>query len=58
MIRPEEIVELQRHCRQVDLSAVRKQYVDLVHNLRTTGIKVSTVARKDTGLDRRQRLDQ
>jgi len=38
---PEEISELQQQCRQVDLSPVRKQYVDLVHNLRNTGIQVS-----------------
>ncbi|MDI3319395.1 AAA family ATPase [Pinibacter soli] len=40
-ITPTEIIELQNQRRQVDLSAVRKQYVDLVHNLRNTGIKVS-----------------
>ena len=40
-ITPDEIRELQRVCRTVDLSPVRKQYVDLVHNLRNTGIKVS-----------------
>lgn len=36
-----EIIELQQLSRQVDLSPIRKQYVDLVHNLRNTGIKVS-----------------
>jgi MoxR-like ATPase len=41
MITPEEIRELQQRCRNVDLSAVRKQYVELVHTLRNTGIKVS-----------------
>lgn len=40
-ITPEEIRLLQAQCRQVDLSSVRKAYVDLVHNLRNTGIKVS-----------------
>lgn len=40
-VNPEEIKELQRLCRNVDLSPVRKQFVDLVHNLRNTGIKVS-----------------
>ncbi len=40
-ITPEEIQKLQAECRQVDLSPVRKKYVDLVHNLRSTGIKVS-----------------
>lgn len=38
---PEEIKELQQLCRKVDLSPIRKQYVDLIHNLRNTGIKVS-----------------
>lgn len=41
MITPEEIRELQQRCRNVDLSPVRKQYVELVHTLRNTGIKVS-----------------
>ncbi len=40
-ITPTEIRELQHLCRQVDLSPIRKTYVDLVHNLRNTGIKVS-----------------
>lgn len=40
-IRPEEIRELQQACRRVDLSAIRGNFVDLVHNLRSTGIKVS-----------------
>jgi MoxR-like ATPase len=40
-ITPEEIIELQQMSRQVDLSPIRKQYVDLIHNLRNTGIKVS-----------------
>jgi MoxR-like ATPase len=40
-IKPEEIKELQQLCRTVDLLPVRKQFVDLVHNLRNTGIKVS-----------------
>lgn len=40
-ITPIEIMELQKACRMVDLSPVRKQYVSLVHNLRNTGIKVS-----------------
>lgn len=41
VIRPEEIMALQQLSRQVDLSPIRKQYVDLVHNLRNTGIRVS-----------------
>jgi MoxR-like ATPase len=40
-ITPDEIIELQKQSRQVDLSPIRKQYVDLIHNLRNTGIKVS-----------------
>lgn len=41
VIHPDEIKELQRQCRHVDLSPIRGKYVDLVHNLRNTGIKVS-----------------
>jgi MoxR-like ATPase len=40
-ITPAEIQDLQRQCRSVDLSPIRKEYVDLVHHLRTTGIRVS-----------------
>lgn len=40
-ITPLEITELQLQSRKVDLSPIRKQLVDLVHNLRNTGIKVS-----------------
>ena len=40
-ITPGDIKLLQQTARTVDLSPVRKQYVDLVHNLRSTGIKVS-----------------
>jgi MoxR-like ATPase len=40
-ITPAEIIELQRLSKKTDLSPIRKQYVDLVHNLRNTGIKVS-----------------
>ena len=36
-----EIKLLQGQCRQIDLTPVREKYVDLVHNLRNTGIKVS-----------------
>jgi MoxR-like ATPase len=41
VITPADILLLQRACRQVDLSPVRNQYIDMVHNLRNTGIKVS-----------------
>ena len=40
-ITPSDIIELQQLSKKVDLSPIRKQYVDLVHNLRNTGIKVS-----------------
>lgn len=40
-VTPDEIRELQQLSRKVDLSPIRKPYVDLVHNLRNTGIKVS-----------------
>lgn len=36
-----EIKQLQVACRNVDLKGIRLQYVDLVHSLRNTGIKVS-----------------
>lgn len=36
-----EIVQLQRACRDIDLGPIRKQYIDIVHTLRSTGIKVS-----------------
>jgi MoxR-like ATPase len=41
VITPQEITALQQSCRQVDLAPVRKQFVDVVHTLRNTGIKVS-----------------
>lgn len=41
LIHPSEIRELQRMCRNVNLSPIRSRYVDLVHTLRNTGIKVS-----------------
>lgn len=41
VITPQEITALQQRCRQVDLAPVRKQFVDVVHTLRNTGIKVS-----------------
>src|SRR6185295_13273270 len=40
-ITPQEIIALQQQSKKVDLSPIRNQYVDLVHNLRNTGIKVS-----------------
>ena len=40
-ITPSDIIELQQLSKKIDLSPIRKQYVDLVHNLRNTGIKVS-----------------
>lgn len=41
MVTPEEIKSLQALCRQVNLTSIRKQYVELVHTLRNTGVKVS-----------------
>lgn len=40
-ITPTEIQELQQLSKTVDLTPIRKQYVDLIHNLRNTGIKIS-----------------
>lgn len=40
-ITPQEIMVLQQACLQVDLSRVGDTYINLVHNLRSTGIKVS-----------------
>ncbi|MGB0523598.1 MAG: AAA family ATPase [Flammeovirgaceae bacterium] len=40
-IRPEEIIDLQTQCKNIDLSPIRKAFVDLIHNLRSSGIKVS-----------------
>ncbi len=40
-ILPEEIIALQRASRKVDLSEIRKPYVNLVHSLRNAGINVS-----------------
>jgi MoxR-like ATPase len=41
VITPEEIKALQEMTRKVDLSPILKTFVNLVHNLRNTGIKVS-----------------
>ncbi|BAV07992.1 MoxR-like ATPase [Filimonas lacunae] len=41
VISPQAIIELQQACRQVDIAPVRKQYIDVIHSLRNTGIKVS-----------------
>lgn len=41
MISYAAIAELQTACRTVDLTAVRGAYVNIVHSLRSTGIKVS-----------------
>lgn len=40
-ITPAEIQEIQDLGKKVDLSPIRKEYVNLVHNLRNTGINVS-----------------
>jgi MoxR-like ATPase len=36
-----EIIELQRQTKLIDLALIRKKYIELIHNLRATGIKVS-----------------
>lgn len=40
-ISPDEIADLQKEARSVDISPIRKEFVDLIHNLRSSGIKVS-----------------
>lgn len=40
-ITTDEIIDMQKACRLTDLSGIRKPFVDIVHNLRSTGIKVS-----------------
>jgi MoxR-like ATPase len=41
LITPAEIIALQQASRRIDLAPVRSQYIDIVHSLRNTGIKVS-----------------
>lgn len=41
VIASDEIRQLQAECRLVDLSTIRKQFIDIIHSLRNTGIKVS-----------------
>jgi MoxR-like ATPase len=41
LIAADEIVSLQKACRGIDLAPVRATYIDIVHSLRNTGIKVS-----------------
>ncbi|KIC92614.1 AAA family ATPase [Flavihumibacter solisilvae] len=40
-ITPADILHLQQECRNTDLSPIRQSFVDVVHSLRNTGIKVS-----------------
>ncbi len=40
-VSPQEIIQLQNAARQIDLTPIRKQYIDIIHSLRNTGIKVS-----------------
>lgn len=40
-ISADEIRELQMLCKNVDLNPIRNAYIDLIHSLRNTGIKVS-----------------
>jgi MoxR-like ATPase len=41
VIASEEVRQLQVECRAIDLIPIRKEYIDIVHSLRNTGIKVS-----------------
>ena len=41
VIQPEAIQELQAMAKNVDLSPIRKDYIEVIHSLRNTGIKVS-----------------
>lgn len=41
VITPEAIMALQAASRSIDLAPIRKQYIDVIHSLRNTGIKVS-----------------
>ncbi|WP_316793773.1 AAA family ATPase [Pedobacter frigoris] len=38
---PNEVQELQKQCKEVDLSAIRKPFLELIYSLRNTGVKVS-----------------
>jgi MoxR-like ATPase len=40
-ITPQEIMQIQQAARKTNLSKIRKPYINLVHSLRNTGIKVS-----------------
>jgi MoxR-like ATPase len=40
-VTPEQIIELQKNAKKVDLSAVLETYIDLIRNLRNTGITIS-----------------
>lgn len=40
-ITPEELKDLQKQTRAIDLGPVRNEYIALVHSLRNTGVKVS-----------------
>lgn len=41
VILSDEIRQLQLECRTIDVTPIRKDYIDIVHSLRNTGIKVS-----------------
>jgi len=40
-VTPEEIVVLQNACKSVDLASIHERYIEVIHSLRNTGIKVS-----------------
>lgn len=41
VISSEEVRQLQAECRSINLSPIRNEFVDIIHTLRNTGIKVS-----------------
>lgn len=40
-ITPDLIIEMQKEAKTVDLKAIQKEYLNLIHSMRNTGIKVS-----------------
>lgn len=40
-IQAEDVLALQTECRNIDLTSIRKPYIDVVHTLRNSGLKVS-----------------
>jgi len=40
-ITPDDIIVLQKSCRQVNMTTIRKEYIGAVHTLRNTGVRIS-----------------